>query len=131
MPQEPSNFPDVPTFLTGLMLEHVSKLQALILEHGMFIGLAKLGKVYTLKVREPAPVHLMLIGPPELSDLLILDSENPEAGDYAVIRFPDTAIGGRVVWNRAIPLADVLSVLDTDGVIKSSQIARSAKDGAN
>lgn len=131
MTHVPWNFPDLPASLAGLTLEHVSKLQTMILDHGMYVGDAKLGKVHTLTVREPAPMNLMLIGPPELSDLLVLDRDAPEAGSFHVVLFPGTAIGGRLVWNVRITLEDVLSVLDTDGVIKTSQLAASAKDGAN
>ena len=125
------HFPIVPTLLTGLMLEHISRLQAMILEHGMLVGHAQNGLVYSLKVKEPEPMTLILIGSAEMFSLLVLDSDGSTSVGFNTIQVDEPNLRGCIIWNPLIPIADVLTVLDTEMVIKTSELSMSSSDGPN
>jgi hypothetical protein len=124
-------FPNIPASLTGLTLEHVSQLQAKILQHGTVVGTAALGQVLCMKVQLPVEMLLFLIGPPEKSDLLIVKAEGQSLEDLITIQLNERTIRGRILWNPLITIADVLMVLDTVMVVTTTEISKSSTSGQN
>lgn len=123
-------FPDLPAFLAGLTLDHVAALRALVRRHGQLIGVSPTGAVHALKVREPASAYFAVIGSAGDAPLFVAPPEETGADDFAGIAL---APGGEaaIVWSARVALADVLLCLEADDVIRSSQLAKSGKDGSN
>lgn len=123
-------FPDLPPFLAGLTLEHLSRLRVLVRRHGMLVGLSPHGEVHSLKVREPVAAFLIVIGSAADAALIVAPPEGLDAdGNAAIALVPG---GGTAVdWSPKVPLADVLLCLDADAVVKTSQLDQSKKDGTN
>jgi hypothetical protein len=103
----------------------------MILQHGMLVGMAKLGQVFCLKVREPGPMMLMSIGTNDNFDLLVLGAEEGTPEDLITIQVDVPKLHGRILWNRHIMIADVLTVLDTETVIKTSELTPTSTAGPN
>lgn len=125
------HFPIVPVCLTGLMLEHVWQLQEKIRRHGMLVGTGTLGRVMCLKVKDPGPMTLILIGSAGLFDLLVLDAEGHTSRDLITINVHETKLHGRILWNPSITIADVLTVLDAETVVTTSELSMSSAEGPN
>lgn len=131
MPKKPDwTFPHLPGPLSGLTLETLDRLRALIRRHGMSVGATPQGEVHGLKVREPLEAFLIVIGAADDAPLIVAPpDELADDGHYAIALVP----GGETAlfWSPKIQLQGVLDRLEADAVVKTSQLDRSRKDGAN
>ena len=123
-------FPDLPAFLTGLTLEQAAGLRALVRRYGWLVGLSPTGAVHALKVREPVNAYFAVIGSADDAPLFVAPPEETDKDDFAAIALVP---GGEaaIVWSARVPLADALLCLEADAVVRSSQAAKSGKDGSN
>jgi hypothetical protein len=131
MPKKPDwTFPHLPGPLSGLTLEALDRLRALIRRHGMSVGAMPQGEVHGLKLREPIDAFLVVIGAADDAPLIVAPpDELAEDGHYAIALVPGGATA--LFWSPKIALAGVLACLQAEAVVKTSQLAKSGKDGAN
>ncbi len=106
-------------------------LADLLATHGRLIGTSPQGEVVGLWIRDPQPMALMLIGPPETGDLLVLSRDDEEQHGKVDIRLPGPRLRGRLCWNPKITLEALLENLDPIAVVSITQTDKASPDSAN
>jgi hypothetical protein len=115
---DPWRFPEMPAFLTGLQLEHLTQLRDLAMERGSaFKSEGDEGRAVKIN-RDPRMV-LAAVVRPDRTDLLVVTPDKQEKDEIIEIDLSGTPLGGKLLWNWFVPLEAFLANLRAYALPKS------------